>query len=192
MVHPTPTQVLLTTTLQPLVAQLSGSLAHAVRLLDQFLHNEPTPQKMAEFERELSTLLREVCRRILAWLLNHLEPEDATEAPSEPCCFPPGCRWLRAPMPADDFFPVLPTGAWARCEAWCGYCPLPHTAHDTPIALPASSDVPPGVRAAHAQGGESGTRSGVHPLSRPAQSCASASALPGPDPYRRQTPSPAR
>jgi len=82
MVHPTPTKVLLTTTLRPLVAQLSGSLAHGVRLLEQFLHNEPTPQKMAEFERELSTLLREVGRRILAWILNHLEPEDAAEAPS--------------------------------------------------------------------------------------------------------------
>jgi len=82
MVHPTPTKVLLTTTLRPLVAQLSGSLAHGVRLLEQFLHNEPTPQKMAEFERELSTLLREVGRRILVWLLNHLEPEDAVAAPS--------------------------------------------------------------------------------------------------------------
>jgi hypothetical protein len=60
MVHPTPIKVLLTTTLRPLVGQLSGSLAHGVRLLDQFLHNEPTPQKMAEFERKRSTLLREV------------------------------------------------------------------------------------------------------------------------------------
>jgi hypothetical protein len=82
MVHPTPTKVLLTTTLRPLVAQLSGALAHGVRLLEQCLHNEPTPQKMAEFERELSTLLREVGRRMLAWILNHLEPEDAAEAPS--------------------------------------------------------------------------------------------------------------
>jgi len=121
MVHPTPTQVLLTTTLRPLVAQLSGALAHGVRLLDQCLHNEPTPQKMAEFERALSTLWREVGRRILAWLLNHLEPEDAAEAPSEPCCFPSlvavGCVLL---CPADGFFPALPTGACTRCEAWCG------------------------------------------------------------------------
>jgi hypothetical protein len=82
MVHPTPIKVLLTTTLRPLVGQLSGSLAHGVRLLDQFLHNEPTPQKMAEFERKLSTLLREVGRRILAWSLNHLEHENTAEAPS--------------------------------------------------------------------------------------------------------------
>ena len=53
-----------------------------MRLLDQFLHNEPTSQKMAEFEREHTTLLREVGRRILTWILNHLEPEDTAEAPS--------------------------------------------------------------------------------------------------------------
>ena len=52
MVHTTPTKVLLTTTLRPLVVQLSGSLAQGVRLLDQCLHEEPTPQKMAEFEWE--------------------------------------------------------------------------------------------------------------------------------------------
>jgi hypothetical protein len=82
MVHPTPTKVLLTTTLRPLVTQLSGSLAHGVRLLDQFLHDEPTPQQMAKFEWELRTLLREVGRRIMAWVLHHMEPENHAEAPS--------------------------------------------------------------------------------------------------------------
>jgi hypothetical protein len=82
MVHTTPTKVLLTTTLRPLVVQLSGSLAQGVRLLDQCLHEEPTPQKMAQFEGELSALLREVGRRIMAWVLNHLEPEHTAEAPS--------------------------------------------------------------------------------------------------------------
>jgi hypothetical protein len=82
MVHPTPTKVLLTTTLRPLVVQLSGSLAHGVRLLDQFFHDEPTPQQMAKFEWELRTLLREVGRRIMAWVLNHVEPENHAEAPS--------------------------------------------------------------------------------------------------------------
>ena len=42
MIHTTPTKVLLVTTLQPLVVQLSGSLAHGARLLNQFLHQEPT------------------------------------------------------------------------------------------------------------------------------------------------------
>ena len=37
---------------------------------------------MAVFERELSVLLREVGRRIVAWVLNHLEPADPEEAPS--------------------------------------------------------------------------------------------------------------
>jgi hypothetical protein len=37
MVHTTPTQVRLTTTLQPLVLQLAGALAHGVTLLEQFL-----------------------------------------------------------------------------------------------------------------------------------------------------------
>jgi hypothetical protein len=82
MVHTTPTKVLLTTTLRPLVVQLSGSLAQGVRLIQQCLHEEPTPQKMATFEGELSALLREVGRRLMAWVLNHLEPETAGEAPS--------------------------------------------------------------------------------------------------------------
>jgi hypothetical protein len=82
MIHPTPAKVLLATTLQPLVVQLSGSLARGAKLIDQFLHHEPTPQQMATFERELSTLLREVGRRIVAWVLNHLESDDPDEVPS--------------------------------------------------------------------------------------------------------------
>ena len=82
MRHITPAKVLLATTLQPLVVQLSGSLAHGAKLIDQCLHQEPTPQKMATFERELSALLQEVGRRIIAWVLNHLEPEGSEEAPS--------------------------------------------------------------------------------------------------------------
>ena len=75
MAHPTPTKVLLTTTLQPLVMELSGSLAHGARLVEQFLEHEPSPETMMRFERELSALLREVGRRILAWVVNRLEPE---------------------------------------------------------------------------------------------------------------------
>jgi hypothetical protein len=82
MIHSTPTKVLLATTLQPLVGQLSGSLAHGVRLIEQFRQDEPTPQKMGEFEQELRELLREVGRRIMAWVLNRLEPEASDEAPS--------------------------------------------------------------------------------------------------------------
>ena len=56
MVHTTSTKVLLTTTLQPLGVQLSGSVARGAKLIEQCLHHEPTPQQMATFERELSTL----------------------------------------------------------------------------------------------------------------------------------------
>ena len=82
MIHPTPTKVLLATTLQPLVVQLSGSLARGAKLIEPFLHHEPTPQQMATFERELSTRLREVGRRIMAWVVNHLESDDLDEVPS--------------------------------------------------------------------------------------------------------------
>ena len=43
MVHTTPTKVLLTTTLRPLVVQLSGSLVQGVRLIAQARRAEPTP-----------------------------------------------------------------------------------------------------------------------------------------------------
>lgn len=82
MIHPTPTKVLLTTTFEPLVRQLSGLLARGVRLMEQFLHDEPTPTTTMIFERELSALLREVGRRIMAWTLNRLEPKADREAPS--------------------------------------------------------------------------------------------------------------
>jgi hypothetical protein len=82
MVHATPTKVLLATTLRPLVVQLSGPLAQGVRLLDQLFHDALTPRTMAAFERQLHALLREAGRRIMAWVLTHLEPENDAEAPS--------------------------------------------------------------------------------------------------------------
>jgi len=82
MIQPTPTKVLLTTTFEPLVRQLSGSLARGVRLIEQFLHDEPTPTTTMIFERELSALLREGGRRIMAWTLNRLEPKADREVPS--------------------------------------------------------------------------------------------------------------
>jgi hypothetical protein len=82
MIHPTPTKVLLTTTFESLVMQLAGLLAPGTRLLDRFGHAEPTPTTTMIFERELSALLREVGRRIMAWTLNRLEPKADREAPS--------------------------------------------------------------------------------------------------------------
>ena len=85
MIHLTPTKTLLTTTFESLVMQLSGLLARGTRLLDRFVHAEPTPETTMAFERELSALLREVGRRIMAWTLNRLEPDADNEAPL-------GCR----------------------------------------------------------------------------------------------------
>ena len=51
MIHPTPTKTLLTTTFEPLVMQLSGLLARGTRLLDRFVHTEPTPATTMAFER---------------------------------------------------------------------------------------------------------------------------------------------
>jgi hypothetical protein len=82
MIHATPTKTLLTTTFEPLVRQLSGSLARGVRLLEQFLQAEPTPQTTMAFELGLNALLRDVGRRIMAWVLNHIEPEANDAAPS--------------------------------------------------------------------------------------------------------------
>src|SRR5467141_717899 len=101
----------------------------------------------------------------------------------------PGLRWSSDSAPDDDSALYLPTGAYLQRWVQFGCRALPQTAYSTSTSLPASSDVPPGARAGHAEGGESGTQSGAHPATRQAETCASASAPPGPDPYRRQTPS---
>lgn len=82
MIHSTPTNVLLATTRQPLGVPRSGSLAHGAKLLDQCLPHTPTPQKMATFAWELRTLWREGGRRMMAWVLHHMEPASATAMPS--------------------------------------------------------------------------------------------------------------
>ena len=81
MIHSMPTKTLLTTTFESLVMQLSGLLARGTRLLERFIHAEPTPETTMAFERELSDLLREVGRRIMAWTLNRLESDVDNEAP---------------------------------------------------------------------------------------------------------------
>ena len=82
MIHPTPIKVLLATTFESLVMQLSGSLARGVRLIDQFVQDEPTPEQMMAFEHDLSALLREVGRQIMVWALNRLGPAN-DESPSQ-------------------------------------------------------------------------------------------------------------
>src|ERR687894_2925009 len=83
MIHPTPIKVLLATTFESLVMQLSGSLARGVRLIYQFVQDEPTPEQMMAFEHDLSALLREVGRQIMVWALNRLEPANDDESPSQ-------------------------------------------------------------------------------------------------------------
>ena len=56
MVHTTPAKVLLTTTLPPLVVQLSGALAHGPQLRDRCLHPALTPQRMATVAWERQAL----------------------------------------------------------------------------------------------------------------------------------------
>jgi hypothetical protein len=67
---------------EPLVMQLSGLLARGTQLIDRFNQGELTPQTTMAFERELSVLLREVGRRMMAWTLNRLEPNADDKAPS--------------------------------------------------------------------------------------------------------------
>src|ERR671916_1021106 len=81
MIHSMPIKTLLTTTFNSLVMQLSSLLARGTRLLERFVHAEPTPATTMAFERELSELLREVGRRIMAWTLNRLEPDADNAAP---------------------------------------------------------------------------------------------------------------
>jgi hypothetical protein len=50
------------------------ALAYGVRLLAQCLHDEPTPQQMAEFEGELNGLVREIGRRMRACVATYLAP----------------------------------------------------------------------------------------------------------------------
>ena len=58
MVHTTPTKALLPTTLRPLVVQLSGPLAQGVRLVEQFLLDEPEAAEFAQLiEDDLAPLI---------------------------------------------------------------------------------------------------------------------------------------
>jgi hypothetical protein len=51
MIHTTPVKVLLATTLQPLVVQLSGSLAQGAKLIDQCTIKNPHLRKWRPLSR---------------------------------------------------------------------------------------------------------------------------------------------
>jgi hypothetical protein len=129
MVHTTPTKVLVATTLRPLVGPLSDSLAQGVRLIQQGLREEPTPQKMATFEGELSALWREGGRRRMAWVVHHLETEHTAAAPSrvqwEGRLYPStreiseryrDARWSRGRLAT----PLCTAGPWGPCPPAVG------------------------------------------------------------------------
>jgi hypothetical protein len=100
MLHPTPPQVLLATPLQPLVVQLSGSVARGAPLMDQCVPHAPTPQLMATFERDLSPLIRAVGRRLVAWGLHPLESDAPDEVPSRLWCKGQASRRRRKHRPS--------------------------------------------------------------------------------------------
>lgn len=119
MIHPTLTKTLLTTTFESLVMELSGLLARGTRLLDRFVHAEPTPATTMAFERELSDLLREVGRRIMTWTLNCLEPEADSEAPSR-VSFEGRLYRRRRPHPQVVGTLFGPVTLWRRLYEPCG------------------------------------------------------------------------
>ena len=80
-----------------LVVQLSSSLAHGADSLITFFTKNLPPQKMATFERALRPLLQEVGRRIMAWVLNHMEPERPEEMPTR--------LWLKGQAQSSSRFP---------------------------------------------------------------------------------------
>lgn len=66
----------LTTRLVPLLLEVA-------RLIRQFRAAGPTPESTARFEQQLQRLAREVCREVVAWVYNHLEPDDPTQLPAQ-------------------------------------------------------------------------------------------------------------
>jgi len=65
-----------------LTARLVPLLSEAGRLIRQFRAAGPSPEGTARFEQELQRLAREVCREVVAWVYNHLEPDDAAQMPA--------------------------------------------------------------------------------------------------------------
>jgi hypothetical protein len=84
--------------------------------MDPCLQQAPTPQKMAMGESALSTLLREGGRRIMAWVLRHMEPAGAAEMPSRLWWQGQASRRRRKPRPplATRLGPVV---VWRRLSA---------------------------------------------------------------------------
>ncbi|PON11273.1 hypothetical protein C2W62_45715, partial [Candidatus Entotheonella serta] len=77
----------------------------------KFVQHEPTPERTLDFERELSHLLREVGRRIMAWTLNQLEPQADAVAPLSH-------RVRRSALPAAAKVPITVATLFGSITLW--------------------------------------------------------------------------
>lgn len=66
-----------------LLVQLWPIVLRMARLVGRFREARLSAEAMFEFESGLQQLLREMGRRIVQWTVNHLEPEDRHEMPSQ-------------------------------------------------------------------------------------------------------------
>ncbi len=66
-----------------LTARLVPRLLEAARLIQEFRAAGPTPEGTARFEQALQRLAREVCREVVAWVYNRLEPDDPARMPAQ-------------------------------------------------------------------------------------------------------------
>lgn len=66
-----------------LLVELWPVLLSIARLAGRFRRSEISPTAMCEFELVLEGLLRELGRRIVQWVVNHLEPEARCEMPPQ-------------------------------------------------------------------------------------------------------------
>lgn len=64
---------------------LAPLIVEAGKLIQRFRNAEPTPQKAQEFEQQLGELARRTCREIVAWVYNHVEPDQLELMPSQLC-----------------------------------------------------------------------------------------------------------
>jgi hypothetical protein len=71
------------TSLLPLTVRLIPVVTQISRLIVRFRRADPTPQATHQFETQLQVLLRELGRIIAEWTLNHIEPHDRRDMPSE-------------------------------------------------------------------------------------------------------------
>lgn len=87
MKYSTATPLLPTSVGDPLPAELTRQLRHHAQVLAQcieaFRRQPPTPQTTFQFENDLAQLLRALGQALLEWTVNHLEPDDCHDLPTQ-------------------------------------------------------------------------------------------------------------